>query len=291
MGGQPCCCTQTCPCWEYEIHLDVCWQTVADYICQDLLHGQQTTYTECCCRLGEAWGQNCALCPHRSSTDFAFLCNGASEDSERGVELRERPRYEYGPGLEDPHYGLPSPYYNYLESEYGSPDAGFPRREPSSEFRGSPLHHGPARSPPRYLPSQPGECWTQTVSMGTASSFPPWPGCSRLGASSAPGLYEGFEGLQAEECGILNGCENGRCVRVPEGYTCDCFDGFQLDMTRMACVDINECEEVGSPEPLCRGGTCENTEGSYRCQCLPGYVALARSHHCVPQTAQNPAAA
>lgn len=52
---------------EYEIHLDVCWQTVADYICQDLLHGEQTTYTECCCRLGEAWGQNCALCPHRSS--------------------------------------------------------------------------------------------------------------------------------------------------------------------------------------------------------------------------------
>ncbi|XP_037994049.1 latent-transforming growth factor beta-binding protein 2 isoform X2 [Motacilla alba alba] len=245
---------------EYEIHLDVCWQTVADYICQDLLHGQQTTYTECCCRLGEAWGQNCALCPHRSSADFAFLCNGASEDSERGAELRERPRYEYGPGLEDPHYGLPSPYYNYLESEYGNPDAGFPRRVPSSEFHGSPLHHGPVRSPPRYLPGQ-------------------------------TGLYEGFEGLQAEECGILNGCENGRCVRVPEGYTCDCFDGFQLDMTRMACVDINECEEVGNPEPLCRGGTCENTEGSYRCQCLPGYVALARSHHCVPQTAQNPAAA
>lgn len=52
---------------EYEIHLDVCWQTVADYICQDLLRGEQTTYTECCCRLGEAWGQNCALCPHRSS--------------------------------------------------------------------------------------------------------------------------------------------------------------------------------------------------------------------------------
>ncbi|XP_050752785.1 latent-transforming growth factor beta-binding protein 2 isoform X2 [Gymnogyps californianus] len=249
---------------EYEIHLDVCWQTVADYICQDLLHGEQTTYTECCCRLGEAWGQNCALCPHRSSADFAFLCNGASEDSERGAELREGPRYEYAPGLEDPHYGLPSPdmgpYYNYLESEYGNPDAGFPRREPNSEFRGSPLHRGPGRSPPRYLPSQ-------------------------------TGLYEGFEGLQAEECGILNGCENGRCVRVREGYTCDCFDGFQLDMTRMACVDINECEEVGSPEPLCRGGTCENTEGSYRCHCSPGYVALAQPHHCVPQTAQSPAAA
>uniref|UniRef100_A0A8B9I450 Latent-transforming growth factor beta-binding protein 1 n=1 Tax=Anser brachyrhynchus TaxID=132585 RepID=A0A8B9I450_9AVES len=248
----------------YEIHLDVCWQTVSDYICQDLLHGEQTTYTECCCRLGEAWGQNCALCPHRSSADFAFLCSGASEDSDRGAEVRERPRYEYGPGLEDPHYGLTSPdmgpYYNYLESEYGNPDAGFPRREPSSEFRGSPFHHGPGRPPPHYLPSQ-------------------------------TGLYEGFEGLQAEECGILNGCENGRCVRVPEGYTCDCFDGFQLDMTRMACVDINECDEVGGPAPLCQGGTCENTEGSYRCRCSPGYVALAQPHHCVPQTAQSPAAA
>lgn len=45
-----------------------------------------------------------------------------------------------------------------------------------------------------------------------------------------------FEGLQAEECGILNGCENGRCVRVQEGYTCDCFEGFQLDAAHMACV-------------------------------------------------------
>lgn len=95
------------------------------------------------------------------AADFAFLCNGASEDSERGAELRERPRYEYGPGLEDPHYGLASPdmgpYYNYLESEYGNPDAGFPRREPNSEFRGTSLHHGPGRSPPHYLPSQTGE--------------------------------------------------------------------------------------------------------------------------------------
>nr|XP_009669183.1 PREDICTED: latent-transforming growth factor beta-binding protein 2 isoform X1 [Struthio camelus australis] len=249
---------------EYEIHLDVCWQTVSDYICQDLLHGEQTTYTECCCRLGDAWGQNCALCPHRSSADFAFLCNGASEDSEREADLQERPRYEYGPSLEDSHYGLTSPdmgpYYNYLESEYGNSDASFPRREPNNEFHGSPLHHGPVQPLPRYLPSQ-------------------------------TGRFEGFEGLQAEECGILNGCENGRCVRVREGYTCDCFDGFQLDMTRMACVDINECEEVSGPEPLCQGGTCENTEGSYRCRCSPGYVALAQPHHCVPQTAQSPAAA
>lgn len=48
--------------------------------------------------------------------------------------------------------------------------------------------------------------------------------------------YEGFEGLRAEECGILNGCENGRCVRVREGYTCDCFDGYEFDLNKMACI-------------------------------------------------------
>lgn len=50
------------------------------------------------------------------------------------------------------------------------------------------------------------------------------------------GRYESFEGLRAEECGILNGCENGRCVRVREGYTCDCFDGYEFDLNKMACI-------------------------------------------------------
>lgn len=50
------------------------------------------------------------------------------------------------------------------------------------------------------------------------------------------GRYESFEGLRAEECGILNGCENGRCVRVREGYTCDCFDGYEFDLSKMACT-------------------------------------------------------
>lgn len=50
------------------------------------------------------------------------------------------------------------------------------------------------------------------------------------------GFLNSFEELQAEECGILNGCENGRCVRVQEGYTCDCFDGYHLDMAKMTCV-------------------------------------------------------
>lgn len=60
--------------------------------------------------------------------------------------------------------------------------------------------------------------------------------------------HRAFEGLQADECGILNGCENGRCVRVQEGYTCDCFDGFALDLSRMACVG-----KTGAARACCGG--------------------------------------
>uniref|UniRef100_A0A3B4H3K0 Latent-transforming growth factor beta-binding protein 2 n=1 Tax=Pundamilia nyererei TaxID=303518 RepID=A0A3B4H3K0_9CICH len=94
--------------------------------------------------------------------------------------------------------------------------------------------------------------------------------------------YGGFEGLRAEECGILNGCENGRCVRVREGYTCDCLDGYELDLDKMACVDINECEDISDKVPLCQNGECTNTEGSYKCTCLPGFVASAKPHKCIP---------
>uniref|UniRef100_A0A8C4VS97 Latent transforming growth factor beta binding protein 2 n=1 Tax=Gopherus evgoodei TaxID=1825980 RepID=A0A8C4VS97_9SAUR len=197
---------------EHEIHLDICWQRVSNYICNQPLRGRRTTYTECCCRYGEAWSQDCALCPHRASGENA---------QSQGMNSPVAPR------------GVPS----------------------GSELR----------------------CAVCSLQAD--------------GPSVSTGHFDSFEGLQAEECGILNGCENGRCVRVREGYTCDCFDGFQLDMTHMACVDINECEEVSSSGPLCEGGTCENTEGSYRCNCSPGFVMQAEPHRCAPAPAQRPEAA
>lgn len=55
--------------------------------------------------------------------------------------------------------------------------------------------------------------------------------------SRLSGRYESYAGLSAaEDCGILHGCENGRCIRVAEGYTCDCYQGYELDMTSMTCT-------------------------------------------------------
>lgn len=50
------------------------------------------------------------------------------------------------------------------------------------------------------------------------------------------GRYESAGLSTADDCGILHGCENGRCIRVAEGYTCDCYQGYELDMTTMTCI-------------------------------------------------------
>lgn len=52
---------------DHDIHMDICWEKVTNYVCSQPLHGHRTTYTECCCQDGEAWSQQCALCPPRSS--------------------------------------------------------------------------------------------------------------------------------------------------------------------------------------------------------------------------------
>lgn len=47
-----------------------------------------------------------------------------------------------------------------------------------------------------------------------------------------------------------------------------------------ASIDVNECEDLNGPAALCAHGHCENTEGSYRCHCSPGYVAEPGPPHC-----------
>uniref|UniRef100_A0A668APB5 Latent-transforming growth factor beta-binding protein 1 n=1 Tax=Myripristis murdjan TaxID=586833 RepID=A0A668APB5_9TELE len=182
-------------------YLGICWQTLTDSMtCTQPLgpNNRKTTYTECCCLYGEAWGMDCALCPPRNTEDYASMCNlpmGAG-------------RRPYG-------------------------------RDALVDLR---------------------FCLCPT------------------------GPYQAFEGLRAEECGILNGCENGRCVRVQEGYTCDCFDGYTLDMSRMACIDVNECLELNTRMVLCKNAKCINTQGSYQCVCLPGFTTSEKPNYCVEAT-------
>ncbi|KAM9365172.1 latent-transforming growth factor beta-binding protein 1 isoform 3-T3 [Pholidichthys leucotaenia] len=197
----------------------ICWQTVKDMTCmRPLGPDRKTTFTECCCLYGEAWGMDCALCPPRNTEDYATMCNlrvGGGRHPYGQDALVAGPVHEYEVG----------------------PD------------------YSPSEQPPFY--------------------------------KNEKHPYRGFEGLQVEECGILNGCENGRCVRVQEGYTCDCLVGYTLDLSRMACIDVNECLELNNQMSLCKNAKCINTVGSYQCACLPGFKPSDKPNYCVEAETQQ----
>lgn len=55
----------------------------------------------------------------------------------------------------------------------------------------------------------------------------------------------------------------------------------QVLLTDCMCLllsppDIDECED----ERLCANGRCVNTEGSFQCQCYPGYQRTQEGSHC-----------
>ncbi|KAH0631466.1 hypothetical protein JD844_005798 [Phrynosoma platyrhinos] len=273
---------------QHHDNLAVCWQEVGpDLVCSRPRLDRQVTYTECCCLYGEAWSMDCALCPARDSDDFEALCNvlrppsygpvrpgslglpfeyGGGEFLPYGPEIfapppRPPPRLpDYDPFPRDSLYG-PSPYEatDFEDLPYSDP-----RQEgPPEHTRGG------------YRPRSPPEPEWHYPPRSSGSSYPERPGR----ASEDYGRFESFGSLQSEECGILSGCENGQCVRVADGFTCDCHEGYRLDPTRMACMDIDECSET---EGLCPGGRCLNMDGSYRCLCPVGTVPTGQPPRCVP---------
>uniref|UniRef100_G3UA49 Latent-transforming growth factor beta-binding protein 4 n=1 Tax=Loxodonta africana TaxID=9785 RepID=G3UA49_LOXAF len=273
-------------------NLGVCWQEVgADLVCSRPRLDRQATYTECCCLYGEAWGMDCALCPAQDSDDFEALCNvlrppayGPPRPGGFGLP------YEYGPDLGPPYQGLPygpelypQPVLPY--DPYPPPPGPFARREapygvPPFDMPDFEDDGGPYGEPEAPAPPSPGTRWRYR-SRDTRGSFPE-PEELPEGGGHNGALAGPHEGLEAEECGILDGCAHGRCVRVPEGFTCDCFDGYRLDITRMSCVDINECDEAEEAAPLCVNARCVNTDGSFRCLCRPGFAPSHQPHHCAP---------
>ncbi|XP_037533832.1 latent-transforming growth factor beta-binding protein 1 [Nematolebias whitei] len=203
--------------------------------------------------------------------------------------------------------GLPDETYQgpefstsyYSEGDYGSPDSSH-RRPPSFGLppdSRSELGFGTRSDLPALnlapLPGSPYEVQEEEEeeerTWRPGPRFPSFTDRSRGGAGGggAPRRvyerrYDTYAGLNAaEDCGILHGCENGRCIRVSEGYTCDCYQGYVLDTTSMTCVDLNECEDSVGLQFPCVNARCVNTEGSFRCVCRRGYVTSRRPNHCV----------
>lgn len=67
------------------------------------------------------------------------------------------------------------------------------------------------------------------------------------------------------ECIINNGGCDHLCIDTPVGFHCACHKGYKL-VNNSTCVDINECEILGSCSQLCK-----NEKGTYNCKCHDGY--------------------
>ncbi|MGH0129973.1 UNVERIFIED_CONTAM: hypothetical protein FKN15_025834 [Acipenser sinensis] len=177
------------------------------------------------------------------------------------------------------------PYASEPRPPFGRADSQVDPYYESRQGRYRPLSSQSAGPPSE--PDEPSAAWLQYRPRGTAPNqeYPDRPQ-GDIRRETYESRYELYEGLSAEECGILHGCENGRCIRVPEGYTCDCYDGYHLDISTMTCRDVNECDEAEDPSTLCVNGQCLNTDGSFQCVCLRGFVMSRQRNYCIPARPQ-----
>ncbi len=53
---------------ETDVYQGICWETVTESLtCTKPIASLPTTFTECCCLYGDAWGMDCALCPLKNT--------------------------------------------------------------------------------------------------------------------------------------------------------------------------------------------------------------------------------
>ncbi|CAB1329323.1 unnamed protein product [Coregonus sp. 'balchen'] len=87
---------------------------------------------------------------------------------------------------------------------------------------------------------------------------------------------DGARCIDLDECqSALHRCGEGQiCHNLPGSYRCDCQTGYQYDMFRKMCVDVNECLTNPCSQE------CANIYGSYQCYCRQGYYLREDGQTC-----------
>ncbi|XP_073252717.1 uncharacterized protein [Porites lutea] len=123
-----------------------------------------------------------------------------------------------------------------------------------------------------------------TVYLGRGGWFPAWNLDYILiriaGAKDAVFNYGGKE-IKANsyvtlthinECTMgIDSCDktSSNCMDTDGDFWCRCKTGYNQGANNKLCVDVNECL---NPFSCIEPATCENTVGSYKCNCPSGWV-------------------
>ena len=121
------------------------------------------------------------------------------------------------------------------------------------------------------------ECDPNAVCMNTAGTYV---------CECGPGFMDLYG--DGRICEDINECEENACdqlcTNMHGSFECSCYPGYEAvynnEIDRIECIDINECLEYegsgdeyeGSSDACLPNSICSNTDGSYVCECDPGYV-------------------
>lgn len=226
----------------------VCYQQYSSMFCERPLMG---TYTrgECCCSIGQAFGEPCHVCPAKGSDEHTELCAG--EDIKdlnecmvfRGLCANGRCRNTIGSFVCDcnPGFAVDNLGTNCTDID---------------------------------------ECRISMVDICGNGQCVNTPGGFHCECDAGfVGVMMNQMCVDIDECKEQKGlCLGGNCVNTVGSYECLCPDGHELALDGRSCKDIDECSSSSS---ICSNGHCENFMGGYQCICNPGYMPNDLKSMCV----------
>ncbi|XP_037874370.1 fibrillin-1 isoform X2 [Bombyx mori] len=115
----------------------------------------------------------------------------------------------------------------------------------------------------RCLDNRRGSCWRRVVDGQCEAAAP--------------------ELLLRQECCCSVGLAWGSPCAPCDPDHCPCPKGF-AKLDGATCRDVDECALSAE---LCAGGTCVNTDGSYRCDCPPGLTLDSTGNRCVDRRRES----